>query len=179
MLQREESRDVRLGLFQKAVRFLELLPHGRGAAAHGDAVRTEAVHQLVHHDVCEERVEGQCRSIGCAEDDRSKSAAAFFSNFASWMFFSITRFAPFSRDDALVVRQVERRGLHRAIAVAGGEDLIHHDDRRERAELWIAVVAARSAGCSRSPAARRRTSAASPFRRRPQRDERFETRLCS
>ena len=57
-LQGEESRDVGLGLFDRAVGVLELLPHGRRAAADGDVVRPQAVHQLVHQDVGEERVEG-------------------------------------------------------------------------------------------------------------------------
>ena len=47
---------------------------------------------------------------------------------------------PFSRGDALVVRQVEGRRLHAAIGVAGREDLVDDDDRRESAELRIAVL---------------------------------------
>ena len=42
--------------------------------------------------------------------------------------------------DPLVVRQVERRGLHGAVAVAGGVDLVDHDDRRQRAELRVALL---------------------------------------
>ena len=61
------------------------------------------------------------------------------SNFASWLFFSMTRFEPFSRDHALVVRQVEGRGLHAAIAVAGREHRVDDADGRQRAELGVAV----------------------------------------
>ena len=43
-------------------------------------------------------------------------------------------------DDALVVRQVERRGLDAAVAVAGGVDLVDDGDRRQRAELRVAVL---------------------------------------
>ena len=47
---------------------------------------------------------------------------------------------PFSLHDAFVVRQVERGGLHAAVAVAGGEDDVDDADGRERAELRIAIL---------------------------------------
>ena len=42
--------------------------------------------------------------------------------------------------DPLVVRQVERRRLHAAVAVAGREHDVDDADRRERAELRVAVL---------------------------------------
>ena len=110
------------------------------AAADGDVVRPEAVHQLVHQDVREERVERDASPDRPAAARSSRSAAAPCSNLASCTFFSITRLVPFSRDDALVVGQVVGGGLHAAVAVAGGEDLVDDADRRERAELRVAVA---------------------------------------
>ena len=54
------------------------------------------------------------------------------------MFFSITRLVPFSRDDPLVVGQVEGGGLHAAVAVAGREDVVHDADGGQAAELRVA-----------------------------------------
>ena len=57
MLDGEQARDVGLRLFQRAVGFLQFLPHGRLASVDRQAVRPEAVHQLVDDDVREERLE--------------------------------------------------------------------------------------------------------------------------
>ena len=40
----------------------------------------------------------------------------------------MTRLLPFSADDALVVGQVEGRGLHAVVRVAGGINLVDDDD---------------------------------------------------
>ena len=47
---------------------------------------------------------------------------------------------PFSAIDALVVGQVEGRGLHAAVAVAGREDGVDDANRRQRAELRVAIL---------------------------------------
>ena len=60
-LQRKQPRHVGLGLLDGAVGVLQLLANGCRTAADGDVVRAEAVHQLVHQDVREERVE---RDVG-------------------------------------------------------------------------------------------------------------------
>ena len=62
--QRPETGDIGLGFLDGAVELLHLLPHGGRAAADGDVVRTEAVHQLVHEDVREERVEDDVLLVG-------------------------------------------------------------------------------------------------------------------
>ena len=61
-------------------------------------------------------------------------------NFASCTFFSITRLVPFSFTTRSSFGQVEGGGLDAAIAVAGGEDDVDDADRRERAELRVAVA---------------------------------------
>ena len=49
------------------------------------------------------------------------------------------RLDPFSLDDAFVVRQIEGSGLHAVIAIAGTEDFVDDDDRREGAEFRVAI----------------------------------------
>ena len=56
------------------------------------------------------------------------------------MFFSITRFEPFSANDALVVGQVEGRCLHAAIAIARREDGVDDANRRQRTQLGVAIL---------------------------------------
>ena len=99
----------------------------------------EAVHQLVHQDVREERVERDVALIGGARAT-FEIGTSTLSNLACWLFFSITRLLPFFADHALVVGQVERGGLHAAIGVAGREHGVDHRDRRQRAELRVAVL---------------------------------------
>ena len=59
-------------------------------------VRAEAVHQLVHQDVREERVEADLARDRPRASATAEIGTSTFWNFASCTFFSITRFEPFS-----------------------------------------------------------------------------------
>src|SRR5581483_12445723 len=48
--------------------------------------------------------------------------------------------APFLLDHALVVGQIVGGCLNAMIAVSGGEDLVHHADRRGRSQSGIAIL---------------------------------------
>ena len=76
VLQGEQAGDVGLRFLEEAGRLLHLLPHGRLPPVHRDVVRAEAVHQLVHQDVREERVEGRRRPDRPARARPSRSAPA-------------------------------------------------------------------------------------------------------
>ena len=96
------------------------------------------MHQLVHDDVSEERIEGHIALVGCSQHD-----------FGNWderlrelrvlHVLQHHAFRSLFANHALVVRQVERRRLHGAVAVAGRENLVHDDDRGKGAELWISL----------------------------------------
>ena len=96
VLQRPEPRDVRFRFFERTVQLLQLLAHGRLAAADADRLRTEAVHQLVHQDVREERLERDERAIRRRERDAAKSAPAPSRTSPAGNCVSSTRFEPFS-----------------------------------------------------------------------------------
>ena len=74
VLKGPQAGDVGLRFLDGAVGLLELLPHRGLAPAHADVVRPEPVHQLVHQDVREERVERHVRLIGGAPAPLSRSA---------------------------------------------------------------------------------------------------------
>ena len=57
VLQREQSGNIGFRFLDRAVRFLQLLPHRGCAAADSDIVRSESVHQFMHEDVREEGFE--------------------------------------------------------------------------------------------------------------------------
>ena len=153
-LQRPQAGDVRLGFLDRAVGLLQLLPHGRRAAADGDVVRAEAVHQLVHQDVGEERVERDVLLVARRAARPSRSAAGPCWNFASCTFFSITRLVPFSLTTRSSFGRLKAAVCTPRLRVAGGEDDVDDADRRERAELRVAVARDRWAARSRGPAAR-------------------------
>ncbi len=101
-----------------------------------DLVRPQAVHQLVHQDVGEERLEGDLlRSAGASAT--LLMGTSTLANFASCTFFSIVRLVPISLRDALVVGQVERRGLDAPVGVTRAEDRVHHPDGRHRPDLRV------------------------------------------
>ena len=139
VLDGEQPRDVGLGLFERAVGVLQLLPDGRLLAAHRDVVGPEAMHQLVDENVREERFERQIPLIAGAKDHlgnrlerlRELRVLDVLEHDALGSLFV---------HDALVVGQVERRGLNRAVAVARRIDLIDHHDRRQRAQLRVALL---------------------------------------
>ena len=109
------------------------------AAADGDAVRAEAVHQLVHQDVGEEGVEGDVAAVGGGQGhlrDRHQHLVEL----GLLVVLQHHPLAALLADDALVVGQVERGRLHAAIAVAGREHGVDDGDRRQRAELRVAVL---------------------------------------
>ena len=78
VLEGEESRDVRLRFFERAVGFLQFLPDRRLAPADRDAVRPQPMHQLVHDDVREERLEREVTPDRPNRGRPSKSAAEFW-----------------------------------------------------------------------------------------------------
>ena len=139
VLDGEQPRDVGLGLFERAVGVLQLLPDRRLRATDRDVVRPEPVHQLVDENVREERFERQVALIAGGRTT-FEIGRSVFANFASCTFFSITRLVPFSRTTRSSFGQVERRGLNAAVAVARGVDLVDHDDRRQRAQLRVALL---------------------------------------
>ncbi len=139
VLDREQPGDVRLRFLEKAVRLLQFLTDGGLAAADADAVRPEAVHQLVDDDVREEGVEGQVLLIAGRQDDlRDRRERLRELRVLDVLQHDALR--ALLADHALVVRQIERGGLHAAVAVAGRVDFVHDDDRRHAAELGIAVL---------------------------------------
>ena len=76
VLQGPETGDVGFRFFEIARRLLHRLPHGGLTAAERNGMRPQAVHQLVHHDVREERVERQVASDRQARARPSRSARA-------------------------------------------------------------------------------------------------------
>jgi hypothetical protein len=95
LAKRPQARDVRLRFLDRAVGFLQLLPHRRLPPADGDVVRAETVHQLVHQDVREEGVERDSGLVAAGSAILEIGSSTIL-NFASCMFFSITRLVPFS-----------------------------------------------------------------------------------
>ena len=69
LLEREQARHVGLRLLERAVGVAELGADGRLPAGHGDLVRPEAVQELVHEDVSEERLERDRRAVRLVERD--------------------------------------------------------------------------------------------------------------
>ncbi len=106
-------------------------------AVDGDGVRTKAVHQLVHDDVGEERVERQMALVVGREHDLRNRHQRLRELRVLHVLEHHALGALLARH-ALVVRQVEGGRLNAAVAVAGGEDLVHHHERREGPELRVA-----------------------------------------
>src|SRR5436190_44843 len=117
VLNGEEAGDVGLGLLERAVGVLQLLPHGRLPAAGVDAVRPEPVHQLVDDDVREEGFEGEPPLIGAVEHD-ARDRLQRFGELRVLDVLQHDAFGALFLHDALVVWQVERRRPHGTVAAA-------------------------------------------------------------
>ena len=63
-----------------------------------------------------------------------------FSNLAFWIFFSITRFEPFSLTTFLSLGRLNAAVWTPLLPSPPEKDDIHYPNRRERTELWIAVL---------------------------------------
>ena len=115
-LEREESRDVRLRFFDGAVGLLQFLAHGRRPFPRHDVVRTQAVHQLVHQDVREKHLEVDVGLIGGGQRHlRNRHEDGL--EFRVLVVLQHHALGALLGDDALVVRQVECRGLDAAVGV--------------------------------------------------------------
>ena len=139
VLQREQAGDVGLGFLEVARGLLHRLADGRGAAVDGDAVRAEAVHQLVHQDVREEGVERDVALIGRREHDL-RDRHEDLRELGVLHVLQHHALGALLLQHALVVRQIEGRGLHAAVRVARGEHDVDDRQRRKAGELRIAIL---------------------------------------
>ena len=138
VLNGKEAGDVRLCFLERAVGFLQLFAHGRFAAVHRDVVRTETVHQLVHHDVGEKGIERQVFLVVRRKDhlrDRDKRLGEF----RILHVLEHDALRAFLARDPFVVRQIKGGGLDAMVGVARTEDFIDHDHRRKGADLRVAI----------------------------------------
>ena len=139
VVERPEARDVGLRLLDGAVGLAQGLAHRGLAPVDREGMRSEPVHQLVHQDVGEEGFE---RDVG-ALAGRQRQCGDRGQNPLEFRLLDVLQHDPLRAvvaDDPLVVRQVERGGLHAAIGVAGREHDVDHTNRRQRAQLGVAVV---------------------------------------
>ena len=110
-----------------------------GTSADADVVRPQTVHQLVHQDVREERIEGDVLPVVSRERhlrDRLKHRAKL----RLLVILQHHALRALLRNHALVVGQVERRRLHAAIAIAGRKDGVDDANRRESPKLRVAIL---------------------------------------
>ena len=139
VLQRKQSGDVGLGLFDRAIQLFQLLARIRVFALHLDLVRPQPVHEFMRQDVGEERVEihvdhGVFRQH--AAGDRQQHAVKL----RLLHVLEHDALAPLLLHHPIVIRQIVGGGLHAMRTVTGTQDLVHHADRRRRAQLRVAVL---------------------------------------
>ena len=140
MLQHEEAGDVGFGFFDGAVEFLQFLARRGVAPGDLDLVRADAVRHLVRQDVREEGIEAEIGLRRPAGSTRLEIGTSDAVEIWPPARSSASRACSLLLNHALVVRQIVSRGLHAVVAVAGGEDLVHHADGRGRADLRIAIL---------------------------------------
>ena len=166
VLNGKEAGDVGLRFLERAVGFLQLFAHGRFAAVDRHVVRAEAVHQLVHHGVGEEGVEGQILLIVRRKDDlRDRDQRLGELRVLHVLEHDALR-AFFARHP-FVVRQVEGGGLDAVVGVAGAEDFVRPPRSEKGRRASGCDISGRSGDGSRCPGAGRKISAASRFPLRP------------
>ena len=92
----------------------------------------------MHQNVCEERLERKLLLIREREHDARDRNQGLI-EFRILHVLEHDALRTFLFHHALIVRQVEGRGLHAAVAFAGAEDFIDHADRRGRAKFGIVI----------------------------------------
>ena len=97
------------------------------------------MHQFVHDDMREKRLEREILLVAGGEN-RLRDRDERLCELGILHVLQHHALGALLADYALVVREIEGRRLHAPIGVAGGEDLVDDDDRREGAELRIAVL---------------------------------------
>ena len=73
VLERPQSGHVGFRFFNRGIKLLQLLAHGRFLTIDCDVVWSKPVHQLVTKDVCEEGVKSQGRLLRRIENDFARS----------------------------------------------------------------------------------------------------------
>ena len=138
VLDREEAGDVGLGFFLCAPDFFHLLSHGGLVPADGDVMRSKPVHEFVDEDVGEESVERQILLV-CRTEHNFRNRHERLGELRVLHILEHDALRSLFASDAFIVRQIESGGLDTVVSVAGAVNFVHDDDRREGAELRVAV----------------------------------------